>query len=262
MSRRWVEANLSEFARDFMRDYCMACSVLEAQFTRFEQSATVSFPVMRDLLGEAMNKGLLWRLKDTAHHLFRNDKDDSPIALMLDWCIGYVFHECLKLKEDAYQHQHYAPQYRSLHRRLMDEELRAIVEPLGGMLAQTRESMDREIRRIRYILASSRSLLCLYFESHRDNRLLARLIHDRDQLVREIFGEDYSRLVVALYGDRPELLHVHAAEALLDGGRPEEALRAIAAAQALQPDCPEAHALHKLVALLNDTTSSRRAITS
>lgn len=261
MSRRWVQANLSEFARDVMRDYCMACAVLEAQFTRFEQSGAVSFPVMRDLLGEAVNKGLLWRLKDTAHHLFRNDPHDSPVGLMLDWAIGYVFHECIKLKEDAYQHQHYAPQYRALHGRLMDEELRAIVEPLASMLAQTRESMDREIRRIRYILARSRRLLCLFMASHDGNRLLARLLHDRDRLVRDVFGDDYPRLVTALYGDRPELLHIQAAEALLDGGRPDEALRAIDAAEALHPGCTEAASLREAVAQMSHPTSSRRATT-
>lgn len=244
MSRRWIEANHSEFVRDVMRDYCMASSVLEAQFLRFEQSGTVSFPVMRDLLGAVTSKGLLWRLKDTAHHLLRNSSHQDPLALMLDWCLGYIFHECIKLKEDAYQHQHYAPQYKTLHGQLLAAELRAVVEPLEGVLAQTQESMRREISRIRYILSSCRKLFCLYCARHGDNTLLARLIHDRNQLIRETFSDEYANLLLALYGNRPELLHVHAATALMDGGRHQEALEALTQALAIAPECPEACALY------------------
>lgn len=260
MSRRWVEANLAEFARDVMRDFCMASVVLEGQFHRFDEAGAVSFPVMRDLLGEMMNKGLLWRLKDTAHHLFRNDPAQDPVAPMLDWAVGYVFHECVKLKEDAYQHQHYAPQYRALREQDMGEEVRAIVEPLASMLAQTRESMEREIRRIRYILGRTRRLMCLYYAAHGGNRLLARLLFDRDELVRSVFGEEYGPLLQGLYGDKPERMFIQAGESLLDGGRPEDALRAARAAVALAPGCQRAHRLAAEAEQRIDQTPRRRAI--
>lgn len=252
MSRRWVETHQAEFARDVLRDYCLVCAELDAQFTRFAKSQTISFPVMRDLLGTAMNKGLLWRLKDTAHHLFRHvptnlaqgqsvqaEKED-PLSYMLDWSIGYVFHECIKLKEDAYQHQHYAPQYKALHKMLLHESLQAVVEPLSMTLDQTCESMAREIKRIRYILASSRKLFCLYLERHKGNTLLARLIHDNNTLIRDVFAEEYDNLLMVLYDEKPHRLHTFAAFALMDGGRHQEALDAVNMAISISPNCTEA----------------------
>lgn len=240
MSNRWVDTHHSEFTRDVLRDYCMVCAALKAQFTRFEQSQTISFPVMRDILGTAMNKGLLWRLKDTAHHLFRHSAANDPLAQMLDWSIGYVFHECKKLKEDAYQHQHYVPQYKALHKTLLHEALHAVVKPLGITLGQTRESMEREVARIRYVLASSHKLFCLYLERHKKDPLLARFIHDNTSLVSNVFGEEYDNLLFILYEGKIELLHVYAAQALIDGGRIEEAHKALTMALDIQKDCPEA----------------------
>ncbi|MFI3271727.1 MAG: hypothetical protein R3Y11_06455 [Pseudomonadota bacterium] len=256
MSRRWVEAHEAEFIRDVLRDYCLVCAELNAQFARFAKSQTISFPVMRDLLGTAMNKGLLWRLKDTAHHLFRHVptqhihdqkilqcEEDDPLAYMLDWSIGYVFHECIKLKEDAYQHQHYAPQYKALHKMLLHESLQAVVEPLSMTLDETCESMDREIKRIRYILASSRKLLCFYLIRHKENTLLARLIHDNNSLVQDVFAEEFETLVNALYGTKPQRLQTYAALALMDGGRHQEALDAVTKALSISNNCAEALAL-------------------
>lgn len=135
MSERWLLANRAFFVRDLVRDYCMVFRLLSDQRRRFERDGTVSYSALRDLLGEAMRKGVFWRLKDTAHHLFRNATRpasatvegqgivlwqyaasphpdgmavQSPVEALIDWCVGYAFHECAKLKEDAFQGQHYA----------------------------------------------------------------------------------------------------------------------------------------------------------
>ena len=72
MSERWLLANRAFFVRDLVRDYCMVFRLLSDQRRRFERDGAVSYSALRDLLGEAMRKGVFWRLKDTAHHLFRN----------------------------------------------------------------------------------------------------------------------------------------------------------------------------------------------
>lgn len=122
MSERWLLANRAFFVRDLVRDYCMVFRLLSDQRRRFERDGTVSYSALRDLLGEAMRKGVFWRLKDTAHHLFRNTVRtaatateapaenlgimlwqyaasphpdgtavQSPVEALIDWCVGYVF---------------------------------------------------------------------------------------------------------------------------------------------------------------------------
>lgn len=258
MSRRWIEANREAFARDILRDFCMASRVLEEQFYRFQDVGVVSFTAIRDLLGSVMNKGLMWRLKDTAHHLFRTTPGEPPVARMLDWSIGYIFHECIKLKEDAYQHQHYAPLYKALQRLDLSPELREQSDPLGDVLGQTQESLAREVERIDFLLSQSRDMLCLYYANHSENKLLARQLYDTDEMVRGVFKDGYATLIRNTYGEQPERMYLQAAESLLDGGWPEEALEAVNKAQALNRNGDYAELTERAQRLLA-TTSPRRA---
>ena len=72
MNGGWLVANRDFLVRDLVRDYCTVYSLLADQRRRFEADGAVSYSALRDLLGESMRKGVFWRLKDTAHHLFRN----------------------------------------------------------------------------------------------------------------------------------------------------------------------------------------------
>ncbi len=260
MSRRWIEANKNEFARDVMRDFCMVAHVLEQEVDRFEDTGAVSFAAMVNLLGTMMNKGQLWRLKDTAHHLFRTDPDDHVSARMLDWCMGYVFHECLKLKEDAYQQQHYAPMFRALQRQEQYAEVRELGDSLFGVLAQTRESIEREVRRIVFMLEKSRKLFCLYYAHHGENRLLARFLFDQNQLVRDVFKETYDALIASIYQDVPERMYIQAAEGLIECGRPEEACKAALEGVRLNPVCSRAKNVLALAESQLRNTSPRRGM--
>jgi hypothetical protein len=235
MSKAWIRAKRSEFGRDVVRDFCLASRALEAQFSLFDRDRVVDFEALRDLTGEEMNKGLLWRLKDTAHHFFRNDPDDPLLGRFLDWGLGYIFHETLKLKEDAYQLQSYIPWFQALDAEVLGEQERRFQQELMQVLRQTRESISREIARIRFILDQCRSMIPLYFQRHRESPLLARFFFDQAELVASVFQEDYDALVNQIYGDAPEALYVLAARSLRQGGWLEEARRAAGQALALNP---------------------------
>ncbi len=258
MSTRWIRSNMQQFARDVMRDFCLACDLLERQFAHFSASGSVTFSVFSELQGTVMNKGLLWRLKDTAHHLFGNDADPRGIAPLIDWTMGYVFHECIKLKEDAYQHERYALRYCLMKRSSQGKEAETMVASMGGILSQTQESMSREVERIRFLLEQIKVMFCLYYETQADNRLLARLLHDREELVRTVFGSHYEALLRAIYKNSPEHLYMQAGTSLMEGGRYAEAVRATAMATELAPHCDNARQLHKQAARLHHDTSQRR----
>ncbi|MBU1228857.1 MAG: hypothetical protein KKA55_12675 [Proteobacteria bacterium] len=233
MSKAWIRAKLPEFVRDMFRTFCMAAKALEEQFRAFDREGAVAFTVLRDLVGQEMDKGLLWRMKDTAHHVFRNDPETPLTGQFLDWGLGYIFHETIKLKEDAYQALTYAPWFLALRGRDLPEAERVVVEELFQVLKQTEESMRREIDRIRFIIFQCRRLLPLYLSRHRENALLARYLFSQNALVREVFGNDYDLLVTSIYGDHPERMYVLAAQSLRLGGWVVEASQAVQSAFAI-----------------------------
>ncbi|SMP50452.1 hypothetical protein SAMN06295888_106116 [Desulfonatronum zhilinae] len=226
MFRAWIRSKRSEFVRDILRDFCLSQQVLENQFRMFDAEERLDFEVLREVLGVEMNKGLLWRLKDTAHHLFRTDRDADVHGQLLGWCLGYIFHETMKLKEDAYQREIYGGRFLEFRQIGLRPEERGIVGELSKVVDQTRESMRREVARIRFIISSSRQLFIRYLPEHGDNALLARLLYDQNSLVRMAFAQDYQALISALYGGRPEKMYHLAAQSLMLGGWEREAVRA------------------------------------
>lgn len=238
MSKAWIRAKRGEFARDVIRDFCSASQRLEEQFVHFEASGQVSFEVLRNLVGEEMNKGLLWRLKDTAHHLFRRNPGERLLGKFLDWSLGYIFHETMKLKEDAYQQQNYSPWFRELADSELPELERRFNNELLLVLDQTHESINREITRIRFIVNHCLEMFPHYLSDHRENAMLARFLFDQNEQVRTVFKERYNDLIRTVYGDNPEHMYVLAAQSLRQGGWLGEAERALGEAEALNPENP------------------------
>lgn len=125
--------------------------------------------------------------------MFRNDPETPLTGQFLDWGLGYIFHETIKLKEDAYQALTYAPWFLALRGRDLPEDERVVVEELFQVLRQTEESMRREIDRIRFIMSQCRRLLPIYLARHKENALLARYVFSQNALVREVFGSRTTR---------------------------------------------------------------------
>ncbi len=262
MIGRWQGDNNHVFVRDIMRDFCLVHEIITAQYKRFNSSGTISYAVLRELLGESMRKGVFWRLKDTTHHLFRkkyiDDVDihyknnelhllesysacilqgqcdncfDAHLKEVIDWSIGYAFHECVKLKEDAFQRQHYTNRLLSLQKH--DEGTHGkhkhtyLLDQLMPFTTQTEESISREINRILGVLEHVRKLLILYLRSQGDNGLLARLLVQNEILIKNCFAEQWSELLSALYGSSEEKMYVLAVTICLESGHDQEAMNLV-----------------------------------
>jgi len=222
MAYKWIHRDKAILLRDFLRNYCQVYSVLEEQRQRFVLSGTLSYAVLRDLVGGDGQNGLFWLLKDSAHHLFRNN-EDNVTGMLLDWAVGYAFHECVKLMEDAFQYQHYRNRFLEFSLRAAAQEKQAM-EQFSPLLLHTHRSAWRELTRIIYTLSQCRELLLRYLTPYASASQLARLLLERENLVRRVFGEVYPQLLEALYGKEQERMLLLAAKDFLDGGRPQAAL--------------------------------------
>lgn len=215
MTACWIDSHRHEFARDLVRDFCLCVRELSRQFKRFEDSAEMDFEALRELLGEEMNKGPMWRLKDTAHHLVRGS-GKGP-AELIDWSIGYIFHETLKLKEDAYQRSNYGARFPKGCFGPNDPEAE-VAEHLAEVIGQTLESIRREIARIRFIVQSCLRLFPLYLADQSENHLLARFLFEERELAVDVMAQAYDQVVEALFPGRPAKVFELAAKSLREGG--------------------------------------------
>jgi len=243
--KKWVLKNREAFERDVLQDYCLASDQLFEQFGRSDDTRTISFPVLRALVGQPWNKGLLWRLKDKAHHLFLGEPEAFPAGRLLDWTLGYTFHEALKLMEDAHQRQYYAPRLTEIGGMPHSPELADMMHSLLAIQEGTSESVQWEIARLSALLLYSRRLFVRYFAGKSGHRPLARFLNDNEALARRVFQEEYSLLITAVYGDEPERMHIEAAHSLLESARKQAAATAVLAALSINPESRAALALQE-----------------
>lgn len=231
--------------RDLVRDYCRVYLILVGQARRLERDRSLSYATLRDLVGESMRQGVFWRLKDAAHHIFRRAAapkleagdaflsewrsvagclsgtgESTPEEHLLDWCVGYAFHECVKLKEDAFLQQHYANRFARFRRTAhLPAKFSA---PLAGLTSQTLASSARELRHILNLLEHGMLILPSVLRDLGLNRSLARWLAIKEDMARSAFGVGYMHLVQTLHGT-PGRLHLVAARDLRDAGKPDEA---------------------------------------
>lgn len=242
MSKHWLEANESRLMAEILRDFCLVGIALEEQFVRYDNAGNISYAVLRETLGDEMNRGVLWRLKDTAHHLLRNAQNASVAGRLLDWAIGYIFHESLKLMEDTHQHQYYAPSLLSMAEENPSPELNAVARDFTLMAVEIQEEMGRTVGRIRRLFGHARLFFHRCYLGQRDNLYLARALYDREDLIREAFAGEYGNFLRAVYGDKLQTLFLNAAASLAHAGRMEQAKAALDRALLLAPDDPKAAA--------------------
>lgn len=236
MSARSVQTNTDSFKRDVLRDFCLAVDDLNAQFNRFEQSGGMSFPILADLVGDVSNKGLLWRVKDGVRLLQQGE--ESEASNYLDWTIGFLFHECIKILESTYQLQQYAPRLVAISRT--SHTLKVEENALDALTQSSLEDLKKEVRRAKSLIRSACRLFCLYFEGKAKNRPLARLLYDRRELVRRVFKNLYEDLLKTIYGDNRAGWLLEAAKSLAKSGRNAKARQALEEALGLSPDNTEA----------------------
>lgn len=221
--------------RDLLRDFCLAAAGLEEQFERFDASGSLSFSIISEVVGNEVSKGLLWRTKDAAHHLV-DEADPLAPGNRLDWCIGFLFHESLQMLEAAYQLQHYAPKLAflvsSLTERSGSNGRETPERQLLALSQKSRAGLKAHINRVRKLMSLTCEFFCAYLAGQAANRPLARLIYERENLLRPVFGPLYPRLLEAVYGQAPETVFVESAMSLAETGKLGEA--AAAARKALE----------------------------
>lgn len=248
MQTSWQEDKRPIYLRDMLRDYCLTAAELEAQFARFHATGTLSYSIMRGIMGDEFSKGLLWHLKDSAHHLFK-DGAESSAGAALDWAVGFLFHECVIILESSYQLQKYYPAAKAMIMEAGEGKasavsgLKGVRRVLLEQAAYTQDTLSSMVARAEKLLSAINGIFCYYLAGEADNRHLARLIYDREELLRSVFKELYPKLLQIIYGETQEKLMLEAARSLLDGGRAAKARRAADRALDINPQCAEARAL-------------------
>ncbi len=238
MVGKWLHERKTMLFRDLISEYLDNRIFFDEIMQTHHKTGRIQYSMMEHWVGSETHKGKLWTLKDRCHNLLRNDKEKGSImGYLFDWTIGSIFHQCIKLKEDVYQLEAYAPQYERLTNG--EDPNSKIVETLHEMelrMNVINTSLKRELEEIASLFQAADGHLVRLLPHHSDNSLLVRfLIHNRNKL-ELVYGKDaLDRILTDMYPSGLHEAYYMAGLSYLEGGWYKEAIYLFQTGLAMAP---------------------------
>jgi hypothetical protein len=193
------------------------------------------------LVGSETRKGCLWSLKDDCHQLWRNADDVFDLnGSLLDWMIGSVFHEAMKLKENIYLFEFYAPLAHDLQGGWQQEARRFCGIECGHFMERISHEVGRQMENLGFLFGRASYLLRIMLPSQGHNRLLLRYLREHGDVVFELWSESLDEVFADMFAGKPEIGYCLAAASYFEGNWYEKALEAYDEALHINKECMEA----------------------
>ncbi len=248
MSTCWLIERRDLFLKNMVKDFLESCFFF-AELKEHTSKYGVRYEGLDFWVGTEQAKGQLWRLKDLCHLLWG---DCDPVAekegFMLDWMVGAIFHEAMKLKENAYMMKRYRESYPL-------EDMAPLQANGNGedqgmeFFEETAHEIHRAIRRIDLLVRHAQEYLIAVLKRERANALLVRYLLEARVRCEEQWSKSVGpeRLLQALFPNRLDRAYCLAGESYLEGSWFIEARHAFEQALKINPDCQEAKSGLRLI---------------
>jgi hypothetical protein len=190
MEGRWFQERKEILIRELVASFVEAWCTFNALYRRQKDEGKPHYAAWESWIGTENRKGHLWRLKDLSQSIVRRPgSNPSMHEVLLDWTLGAIFHECLKIREDLFQLSHPL----DVGEKTAEDELpevREAIEEWVKRIAQIRVSLYSGLEEVHRLFQSSWKGLKGTLFTHREMGLLMRyLAENRDQLVA-LLGEE------------------------------------------------------------------------
>jgi hypothetical protein len=227
MVNRWFEERKDLFFKELVHTFLESKVFFDQLYQHYRVQKAVLFEHMEYWIGSEIKKGPLWTLKDTSHMLFRQSGSKLTLSeYLFDWTVGSIFHEAMKLKEDAYQMETYKPlleQANCQHNAV----LARIVRDYFEVIEDARKNLVIEIERINQLFSKALLHLIEILPLHRENILLVRyLLENTKQLSEKVFGKKaFSQILRVMFPHGLVSAYLCVAEKCIQSGWYRDAAR-------------------------------------
>jgi len=194
----------------------------------------------------AFVEGDLFNLKEDCHALFRSHEgagEEEHVAAsgLFDLLVGSLFHQMMKVKENTYQIERYAPRYAALRKAMRGPDA---PEHGADFLRVGERAMQRARRALRQdfnhaveLFREATEVLHHVLRENHDNPLLVRTLLGNQGDVEAVYGSrSLDDLLSEMYGGRLAEAILVAARDLLQGGWHDRARERCQQALQLDPD--------------------------
>lgn len=245
VTNRWFEGRKELFFKELVHTFLESKVFFDELYQHYRKHKAVPFERMEYWIGTEIKKGPLWTLKDSCHMLFR--RSGSKIALseyLFDWTVGSIFHEGMKLKEDAYQLEAYLPSTEGIKISDNKEDIQEILAEyvtIVSIIEKAARNLGAEIKSLHSLFARASEQLRELLANYTHNGLLVRCLLEESELVEKALGKkSLQKILASLYPEHPEQAYLTAGKRCLVGGWFKEAQIYFNKALEIKPNHPEA----------------------
>ncbi|HEY8120047.1 MAG TPA: hypothetical protein VII78_01915 [Myxococcota bacterium] len=230
-----AESAIVDIAREFL-----AVHRELRRIAQHEAAGTLRFDQLRDFVGDD-ERSVLFRLKERCHGLFRGDSAGAPLEIgasaLFDLAVGSLFHEAMKLRENLYQADVYAPKVAAL-RATGVADASGLLGEFDKLVSSARVRLAESVAESRVLLGQTTAQFRVLLRSHAANGLLARFVVENAAWLAETFGSDEDDALADLHGSAAAAWR-RAAWSYLESGFFAETSRALEMAEARGDHSPE-----------------------
>lgn len=238
---RWFIKRRDMFVKNMLKEFYETFMSLQSLYEKYLARQQVSFADIDQLVGTENAKGSLWRLKDRCHQLWRDtDPAREMNGCLLDWIMGSVFHEAMKLKENIYMYQYYGPLADEMKARDQDGTIKFCGVECQRFMERTVREINRQVDNLGFMFGRANYLLRTMMPDQAGNVLLVRYLVENEPLVDILWSESLPSLFSEMFGDGPEYGFCVAARSYAEGHWYDKALKAYGVALDINRHCDEA----------------------
>lgn len=230
-----VESAIVDIAREFLAVHRELRGI-----AAHEAAGTLRFDEVRSFVGDD-ERSVLFRLKERCHALFRNDGASDELEIgasaLFDLAVGSLFHEAMKLRENLYQSDVYAPKVAALRARGVSDRSGLLGE-FDKLVAAARARLRESVAEARVLLGQTTTQFRVLLRSHAANGLLARFVVENASQLADAFASTEDEALADVHGSAATAWR-RAAWSYLQSGFFADATRALAMAAAHGDAAPE-----------------------
>lgn len=238
---RWYSARRDYFTRNLFRGFHQAMKGFLAIYQRYLHSNHISYQDLDRLVGSENNKGSLWLLKDHCHQLWQQSESLPEInGYLLDWLIGSIFHEAMKLKENIYLNKYYGPlAQKNMQQGVNNASIHCGLDCQYLMNRILKEAAN-QLEDIGMMFGRANYILRITLPSLKNNNLLLRYLVEHEEMTRELWAEPLTDIFAEIFTGKGDEGYCQAARSYQEGQWWQEAADAYRKALELNPANQEA----------------------
>lgn len=228
----WLKERRDILIKDIVKGFIEIFSFLKSSLSSIEYKS------LEKCVGSETNKGIFWYLKDRCHQVFNDANPKGEMdAILFDWHVGAIFHEAMKLKENAYMKECYFPLFKKL---IENAPMEGKIAEYSRFLSQVDSEIKDSLERLGCLIDTASEHLKSIVYKERDNPSLARFLLSE---IEETDGNAKDLLQELLHAAYPSVLHEAyclAGDSYLESHRYVEARLSYEKALKIDSNCKEA----------------------